>query len=261
MSRRFTREFKTWLNGYIPGHTAREIQAAAHELHGVEMTLGQVKNYKQNNHIPSGTRAGLPAGVSPLFSPEMLAWLEKNHAGRLIKETTREMNAVFNTAFKCSQIRAAMKNRGWSCGVSCTYKKGHTPANKGTHPETRGRMASTQFKEGATPYNHLPVGAEVVRTDGYLQTKIAEPRVWRLSHVLNWEAVHGPIPDGCRLVFLDGNKQNTAVDNLALVSVAEHLAMNRAGLRFDDPELTRVGVSLAKLKVATYEAARGDRKK
>ncbi len=45
-------------------------------------------------------------------------------------------------------------------------------------------------------------------------------------HIINWEAVNGPLPKGHALVFKDGNKQNTAVENLELLSRAELMRRN-----------------------------------
>ncbi|MBK6742481.1 MAG: HNH endonuclease [Hydrogenophilales bacterium] len=46
---------------------------------------------------------------------------------------------------------------------------------------------------------------------------------WRLVHILNWEAVHGPLPPGHLLHFLDGNRMNTSAENLEMVSRADWL--------------------------------------
>ena len=81
--------------------------------------------------------------------------------------------------------------------------------------------------------------------------KVAEPNKWRMKHRIVWEEHHGKIPDGQNVIFLDGNKLNTEIENLALVTNSEHLEMNRARLRSEDPECTKSGILVARLSVAT----------
>ncbi len=44
----------------------------------------------------------------------------------------------------------------------------------------------------------------------------------RLAHHLVWEAVNGPIPEGFEIHHLDHNKQNNDIENLKLVTRADH---------------------------------------
>ena len=65
-----------------------------------------------------------------------------------------------------------------------------------------------------------------------------------------WEEHYGPIPDGMNVVFLDGNRRNCSIENLTLVSKQENAVMNKKGLRSEDPEATRAGITTAKLTLA-----------
>ena len=70
---------------------------------------------------------------------------------------------------------------------------------------------------------------------------------WKAKHILIYEKAHGPIPEGYKCAFLDGNRRNYDLDNLILVSKAESAYMARKRLYTDDKELTRTGVALARL--------------
>ena len=72
---------------------------------------------------------------------------------------------------------------------------------------------------------------------------------WKLKHRLNWEKVHGEIPKGRKIIFLDGNRLNCDVNNLAMVTHAEHVEMQRRNLRSEHPEMTETGVLIAKINV------------
>ena len=53
--------------------------------------------------------------------------------------------------------------------------------------------------------------------------------------------------------FLDGNKDNCDIDNLALIDNKENLELNRSNLRFSNAEFTGAGVAIGKVKVAARQ--------
>jgi hypothetical protein len=79
----------------------------------------------------------------------------------------------------------------------------------------------------------LPIGAVRVRTrhkrGGERRTfvKVAQPNTWMLRARHVWEQANGPIPRGMGVHHKDGDKLNDALDNLSLVSKAEHLDIHR----------------------------------
>jgi hypothetical protein len=44
-----------------------------------------------------------------------------------------------------------------------------------------------------------------------------------------WEKANGVVPEGHRLRFLDGNKQNCALENMALFTMTENMFLNHLG--------------------------------
>ena len=88
-------------------------------------------------------------------------------------------------------------------------------------------------------------------TDGYLKRKIREPNVWEFVHRAEYEKHNGPIPDGMDVMFKDGNHENCAISNLALISKAENAQLNRRHLR-----LTESGVLVAKILALSVERKR-----
>jgi len=77
---------------------------------------------------------------------------------------------------------------------------------------------------------------------------------WVGKHVLIWEGQNGKIPDGHRVIFADSDKNNFALDNLLLVSNAEAAVMNILRLRSTDPDITRLGHAVAKMRIAANRA-------
>jgi hypothetical protein len=89
---------------------------------------------------------------------------------------------------------------------------------------------------------YQPIGTERLSKEGYLQRKVndALPRHsrWRAVHILLWESVNGPLPEGCAVIFRDGNKENITQDNLECVTRAE--LMHRNSVHNSGPEIARL---------------------
>lgn len=62
-----------------------------------------------------------------------------------------------------------------------------------------------------------------------------------------YEQAYGKIPKGHKVIFADGDNRNFDLNNLVLVSNAEELIMNRNKLLKKDNELTKVGITIAKV--------------
>ena len=112
------------------------------------------------------------------------------------------------------------------------FRKGLTPWNKGKKGwDAGGRCAETRFRKGQKPHNTQPVGTVVEDPGGYLKKKTRDGlrptrHCWQFVHVLVWEQHHGPVPDGMNVVFRNGNKQDTRIDNLELISDADLMRRN-----------------------------------
>ena len=122
-------------------------------------------------------------------------------------------------------------------------------------------MGETQYKKGNLPHNTKPIGYERISKEGYIEVKIAMRRSdtgnknnFVAKHRLIWEQANGPIPKDCKVIFLDGNKRNFALENLALVTNAENLELTRNGLRSENLSLAETGLLVAKSIVKTREA-------
>ncbi|MDR2053807.1 MAG: HNH endonuclease [Treponema sp.] len=105
------------------------------------------------------------------------------------------------------------------------------------------------------------MGTEIIDENGYVKVKTRNPKTWKFKQRLIWEKAYGKIPRNRMVIFADGNRLNFALDNLLLVSRAEHAVMNRWDLRSAHGELTRAGLAVADLKMAIAGRKRGVKKK
>lgn len=167
-----------------------------------------------------------------------------------------------SAAFQASAESGRMQP-GDDRGARSRYQKGAIPLNKGKKRPpgwAPGRMRETQFAKGMGTWNTAPVGAERVKL-GYAWTKVSDtPSVpwtvnWRQTHIVRWEAVHGPIPDGSCLKCVDGNRLNCDPANWTLIERGL-LPMINGGkgsrIAYDDApaELKPTVLAVAKLRRA-----------
>lgn len=131
--------------------------------------------------------------------------------------------AEFNrTDISKNNISSLCKRNAWLTGRTGCFKKGNIP-----HPNARPKGPNkTSFKKGDRPHNWKPVGSTRITVDGYVEVKTKEPNVWQQQHVLNWMSIHGEAPAGFCVSVIDGDKTNTEVENLELISRNENLQTN-----------------------------------
>ena len=149
------------------------------------------------------------------------------------------------------QVKSTITRWGLQTGRLGYFEKGHVPANKGKKQKVTGRMAENWFKKGHIPIQHKEIGSERHQRDKrgveYIHVKVAEPNKWKMKQVIEWEKYNGSIPKNHIVIFLNGDTTDCNIENLALIDRATHLIMNKRGLRTADAELTKIGVSTAKL--------------
>lgn len=257
MKKRYTGEHKKFFADFIPGHTDKEVASEFSSRFGIEVTSSQVRAYKHNNHIRSGTKKGMPKGGSILFPGSIREFIRENNRGRTALQMAELLNVTFGTEYTVPQIKAVRARMHLDSGLTGRFEKGHVPANKGKNGIWYKGSERTWFEKGHVPHNRVPVGTEVMSTCGYLKIKVAEPNVWRFKHIMEWERHHGEVPEGFVISFKDGDHCNCAVENLMCISKAEHSILNSQGLRSSSPELTETALVLAKVKHRIQEISKG----
>ena len=179
------------------------------------------------------------------YTKEELDYIREIAPGRHYHEIVEMFNKKFERQIDAKKLKETLGNHGISTGLTGRFEKGHVPVNKGKKfPGTGNR---TTFRKGNVPANKMNVGEDIITTDGYVKTKIAEPNLWEYKHKLIWAEAHGPIPEKHSVIFADGDKLNLSIDNLLLVSRAELLMLNRRRLISENSELTKTGLNVVKV--------------
>lgn len=182
------------------------------------------------------------------YTDEMKQFILDNYKGRYNQELADLFNQKFNTNITSRTIKSYKANNKLNSGLTGKFRKGQTPHNKGKKmpKEVYEKVKYTMFTKGNVPPNHRPVGSERISKDGYIEVKVAEPNKWRLKQRVVYEEAKGKIPEGCPIIFLDGNKRNFDIDNLRCITRSELLYLNCNGLN-NSNEITETGILMARL--------------
>lgn len=192
-----------------------------------------------------------------IYTDEMKVFIFENYKGKTSQEVADLVNKHFGTSFTALQMKRFRGNNKLNSGLTGYFKKGLIPHNKGKKfpnmPPNSG-----QFKKGRIPNSYHPVGTVNMTTDGYLKIKIADPNVWDRVHLLVWREHHGPVPEGHIIVFLDGDKTNVDISNLACVNRSDIAQMNKNRYFDSDPETTKAAIGLVQLQRKVKEITNGN---
>lgn len=200
------------------------------------------------------------------YTEEMREFILENYKGVSTKELVECFNLRFGTSVTVSMMKGYKANHKLNSGLTGHFPKGHIPINKGTNGMFNAGGNKTSFKTGQMPPNTDPIGTEKILKDGYVWVKIndllkAKKNVnWKQKQKLIWEQVNGPVPDGYFVLFADGNNRNFELDNLVLVTKAEILFLNRNGLIYNDSEVTKSGVLIARMMSKANDLKRRKKK-
>lgn len=89
----------------------------------------------------------------------------------------------------------------------------------------------------------VPIGTIVDDGDGYLKIKTGEGTSgWERLHRYIYEHEIGEIPEGYKIIFLDGDKQNCDKENIIAVPSSYLALMNNFKLKSSEPEITKTAV-------------------
>ena len=254
---RYSERHHDFLRQYIPGHSAKEVAAAFNRrFRTVRVTASQIRAYKHNHGIKSGTHGGSPKGESDLWPKNIRKWLSDHNEGKTAAEMTALLNERFGRSYTVDQIKSMRGRMHLDSGLTGRFEKGHVSHNKGKKGWYPKGSEKTRFRKGHKPVNWMPVGSEVMTSIGCIKVKVAEPNKWKFKHILEWEKHFGKVPKNHCIMFKDGDHTNCHISNLAMITRAENAIMNHQSLRSDNPDVTMTGLQLARLQQKISEIKR-----
>ena len=264
-TKKWTKEQEDYLREISSGKLNQEIADLVNKKFNTNYSKGAIQTKK--------TKLGIISNPDwrTVWTEEVIEFMKCNYKGKDNIELAELLNKKFNMNtngdrvcnVKANLIRRYGINLRTGINRGC-IQKGNIPMNKGKKwneymtKEQQEKARKTCYKKGNIPINHKEVGSERISVDGYWEVKIAEPNKWDSKHRVIYKQHYGDIPDGYKVIFADGNKNNFDLSNLLLVSSAEELHMNRRKLRFEDKDLTESGLNLVKVILKANEKKRGN---
>lgn len=162
------------------------------------------------------------------YSRRELAWLSANR-GLVISDYAAQFNAKFGRDVAAANLHALRKRNGWRSGRTGCFVKGITPHNKGKkcrdgeggrHQNARKTQFTKGGRTGKAALLYKPIGTERLNKDGYRERKIHDGMPlqsrWRLLHLVEWESVNGPIPEGM-VLKCKGDRLNCDPSNWEMI--------------------------------------------
>jgi len=165
-----------------------------------------------------------------LFSREQRKFIKERRYKISINDIVDVLNKYFKTSFSRKQVVCYLRSRMYKMYKKSVSKK----------PQT------------------APLYSEKIR-NGNIYIKILDNKkagkfCWKLKHHLIWEQASGQtVPEGYKLIFLDGNKYNIQLYNLELITGKENLDLNKRKLKSKYPEATKTGIAIVRHRLAIYK--------
>jgi hypothetical protein len=198
------------------------------------------------------------------YTPEEIRFIKKKIPGKSYADMTVLFNEHFGLRGRkkitLAQMNSFLNNHKLCNGRDCRFRPGQASHNKGKKGCPPGSEKGW-FKPGQKPWTWKPVGTERINREGCIEVRIRNPsgklwKNWKPKHRIIWEKAHGKIPRGHVIIFADGNRLNLALDNLLMVSRSELAVMNHEGLISAHKDLTKIGKSIADIKLLIAERKR-----
>lgn len=185
----------------------------------------------------------MPKGIKNEYDPKVIEYVKEHYLGVTSNELVEMIRRDLGIEETTSRIRLLRRKFKLKCGVDCTFHKGDAPRYS--------------FPKGNIPHNTMELGSETI-VDGYIYVKVNNNPYskanWKPKQQLIWEKQHKEkVPPKHFVIFADGNKRNFDIDNLVLVTEKELMYLIKNNLIYNDCELTKTGLLIAKIKIAVKE--------
>jgi len=240
---KLTPEIATYIRAHHMEQTGNEM--ARH----FKVSKGVVHRYQQKHGLQTPRKVvlakqGTPPGTTT-FTAEEDKYIRSNHlklpikvlASNISRSYTGVMSRLSAMGLEIpKEIRRRNKNLSY-------FKPGHETFNKGKKqseymtPEQIEKTKATRFPKGNKPYNTRKDGDISIREDSrgisYQWVRISEAN-WHMLHVVRWEKLNGPVPEGKILRAKDGNSLNADPSNWEPITRAAHMEKNSGAIHLPD---------------------------
>lgn len=189
----------------------------------------------------------MPKGKPLTFNDKELAFFDQTRH-LTYGEVTAQLAEKFGRTLSQSSLRHWLSRSGYNRSFDTNngkFKKGHKPWNKGV----KGYRPSpeTIWKKGhGCWWKARELGAERINRYGNVEVKVSMTRsengisrkMWHFRSHLVWEKYTGEVPPkGMIVLHLNSDPADDRIENLALVTQRENLALIKHGFHKLPPDL------------------------
>lgn len=220
-----------WILDNLYAYPSYKALAKAHnERFGTNIGATAIGGYvKHNLGIDKRRMSG------EFLTDEQKGFIEEYYPHHSVKETTEAFNEKFGTNKKRYTMLNYARRHGLVVDEAIVTKAKREPH----HPGGTSKKAERE------------IGS--IRFDGQYYL-IKTETGWKPCHRAVWEEHFGKIKKGDAIIYLDGDKSNWSIDNLAEVPNSYLGMLDRNGLRSKHPVLTKAGILWCDLQVAIDNA-------
>lgn len=185
----------------------------------------------------------------------MNQWLLDNYKYYTNQLLTAKLNEMFNVRATVNAIEHKLSR----LGIKRTADE--IKSNYGKYGK-RARASESQFKKGQPSVRRKPIGYERHTKEGYVRVKVADPNVFEAKHRYIWRQHYGEIPEGHVIIFVNGDKNDYRIENLACVSRSDNCYINKLGIANKEhmDDIGNVKIAMAKLVKKRSELKNGGKK-
>ena len=237
MGKRYTQEQIAFLREGFELMTHPQLTKAFNDKFGLDKSETAIHSLLYYHGFRSGNTDSVPLRLKGnKYSQEQIEYIREGYKSMNIHQLTKSFNLRFLAQRTEGSIQGALKAHN-------------------LHGKRNDGLRSSFTKE---------IGSErVCSNTGFIIIKVDEPNPYwggktrqRHKHLVIWEKANGPIPEGHRIRFLDGNKLNCTLENLALFTMTENMFLNHLGFNAAPDELRKTIILTAKLKAKATERKR-----
>jgi hypothetical protein len=250
VNRIYTPAHIRFLGNKIAGRSYKEVTRLFNGRFGLSATPAAIRSLLTKNGLRNNRGRGVPREERRKYLPHHIRFLKGIVRGRSYAEITGMFNREFGFAISVKAMGSLLKKNNLKNGRDGRFPPGLVPHNRGKKGYRAAGCEKGWFRPGNRPQTWQPVGTEITDMYGYVKVKTRNPKTWKFKHRLIWEKENGPVPEGCAVIFADGDKRNFKPGNLVLVSRKELAVLNRLNmLSSKNEDITKISVGIARLKV------------
>lgn len=226
------------------GRTIESVRKEVNETFKLDLTYQQMKGFYYRNDLPF--RHNFRHNV--LLTDEQAEYMASIIPGKPSKEVAWIMNEKFGIDLKASQVQSWKKNHKCPSGYDTKCRPGQPSWITGR--KFPGHTNSGCWGAGHIAFNNVPIGT-IRKHSKYWMIKVRDGKLndnWVMLHHYIWEQEHGPVPEGHRLLFRDGDPDHVELSNIVCVDTKDAaIAVMKYGMTRDS-EINDSIIAVSKLQ-------------